>query len=157
MLKNIKIKHSSIYFITVEITLICFIFSLSSCTTTKTYKIDNPQTIKHDGTIEIQNVKLIDSTEYSFNENEAFYKKKYKDYNEIILFNSQKIIQDSLIKKISDSKYLMLLKDVLAIKYKRTYTSDKDVYYTLTGVGLTVIAIGCLILLIKSLFNGAWH
>lgn len=143
--------RSNFFFSLILIVLFCFIFSLSSCTTTETYTVKEPNTIKHDGVIRINEVLLQDSTVYIFNEGEASYKKKYKDTSEVIVFNSIKEISDTTIHKISRSKYLLFLKDLASIKYKRTYVSTTDAL--LTG-GLILVGVGLLFYIaIISFFN----
>lgn len=133
--------RSNCFFTLILIVLFCFIFSLASCTTTETYTVKEPNTIKHDGIITVDKVILRDSTVYKFNEEEkASYKKKYKDTSEVVVFNSKKEITDSTVQKISRSKYLLFLKDLAFIKYKRTYVSTTDALLTagviLVGIGL---------------------
>lgn len=127
----------------VSIILFCFIFSLSSCTTTKTYTIQEPKTINDDvGVIKIEEVITKDSTSLSFKENDAVYKKKYKDNKEVIIYNSGKVLTDSITKKIYPVKSLLLLKDISSIKYNKTYSYiPKPVITTLivTAAALTFI------------------
>ncbi len=133
-------SRSNCFFTLILIVLFCFIFSLASCTTTETYTVNEPNTIKHDGIITVDKVILRDSTVYNFKEDDASYKKKYKDTSEVVVFNSKKEITDSTVQKISRSKYLLFLKDLASIKYKRTYVSTSDALLTggviLVGVGL---------------------
>ena len=122
--------QSNFFFSLILIVLFCFIFSLSSCTTTNTYTIKEPKTINHDGSIAVKKVIMKDSSVYNFKEDEASYKKKYKDTNEVIVFNSKKEISDSAIHKITRDTYLLFLKDIAAVKYQRTYVSTSDVFLT---------------------------
>jgi hypothetical protein len=71
-----------------------------------------------------------DSSVYNFKEDQAVYKKKYRGSNEVIILKQGLIEADSTIRKISREKYLILLKDISSIKYKRTYVSTSDALLT---------------------------
>jgi hypothetical protein len=133
--------NSSFFFALLLIVLASFIFSLSSCTTTDTYTINEPKTIEHDGVITINKVIMKDSTVYNFKKDEAVYKKKYKDTSEVILCKSDKILTDSVNHKISREKYLIFLKDISSIKYKREYVSTADALLTGGGIIAAVLFI----------------
>jgi hypothetical protein len=138
-----KLSTSKYCFGIILLVLFSFIFSLSSCSTTENYTVKEPNTIKQEGVIDVDKVTLRDSTVYKFNDEEkASYKKKYKNTSEVIIFNSKKDITDSNVRKISRDKYLLLLKDLSSIQYKRTYITATDALLT---IGIVVVSIGLLL------------
>lgn len=130
--------------------LFCFIFSLSSCTTTDTYTVKEPKTIAHDGSISIKKVIMKDSTVYNFKENEAVYKKVYNDTAEVVVCNTEKVINDSTIHKFPRMQYLLLLKDMSEISYNNKYVPD--------GVKFALGITGCLLIIILIIYfaNGGF-
>jgi hypothetical protein len=138
--------NSSFFFALLLIVLASFIFSLSSCTTTDTYTINEPKTIEHDGVITINKVIMKDSTVYNFKKDEAVYKKKYKDTSEVIVCKSDKILADSVNHKISREKYLIFLNDISSVNYDRKYT------YIPGAVGYVLGAIAIVSLIVYFLF-----
>jgi hypothetical protein len=142
MLKHFhSAKFDSFLNLIISLLLFTFIFSLSSCTTTNTYTIKEPKTISHDESIAVKKVIMKDSTIYNFKENEAVYKKKYKDTSEVIVCTSDKIVTDSITHNTGYDKYLLFLKDISAISYKRTYVPDGVMFaFAITG-GLLIIAL----------------
>ena len=151
MLKQFHSPKSAsfIYWIN-SLLLFCFIFSLSSCTTTDTYTIKEPKTINHDGSIAIKKVIMKDSSVYNFKEDEAVYKKVYNDTAEVVVCNSDKAINDSTAHKFSRMQYLLFLKDMAAIKYQRTYVPD--------GVKFALAITGSLLIIILIIYfaNGGF-
>jgi hypothetical protein len=144
-------RFSSLSCFIISLLLFCFIFSLSSCSTTDTYTIKYPKTIKDEGTINIHTAITKDSTVYNFKEDEAAYKKKYKENNEVIVFSSKTNIADSNVQKISREKYLIFLNDLASIKYERKYMSTTDVL-SVIGIALGSAA---LIIYILALWSGS--
>lgn len=152
MLKQFYSPKSASFFYWINyLLLFCFIFSLSSCTTTNTYTIKEPKTINHDGSIAVKEVIMKDSSVYNFKEDEAVYKKVYNDTAEVVVVsNSDKAINDSTVHKFSRMQYLLLLKDMAAISYKYTYVPD--------GVKFALAITGSLLIIILIIYfaNGGF-
>jgi hypothetical protein len=148
ILNKLYSSNSKYSFFLLLAILFCFIFSLSSCSTTETYTIKEPQTIEHDGEINIQKVIMKDSTVYDFKENEAAYRKKYKDTTEVVVYSAYDTVKDSISNKVSRLNYLLLLKDMYSIKYTRTYMSTSDMLIT---AGITIVSVAAVLYFILAL------
>jgi hypothetical protein len=82
-----------------------------------------------------------DSSVYNFKEKEAVYKKIYNDTAEVVVCNPVKTINDISANKFSRMNYLLLLKDMAAIKYQRTYVPDGTIFALAMTGGLILILI----------------